>query len=137
MNVEQPTVVVTPRSNWTLGTALRSAIPLSLLVPSDIEACVERLATVVTRHRSRNLLMPTFHNRVIRPASDSSADRADYPDLEEAAKDATLAAADAAKRAIAEGEQLAQGEVSVTDGDKAVTRRILTISVAEDDDDNP
>jgi hypothetical protein len=81
--------------------------------------------------------MPTFHTRVTSPDSGSSVERVDYPELEEAAKDATLAAADAAKQAIAQGEQLAQAEVSVTDGDEVVTRRILTISVAEDEDENP
>ena len=80
--------------------------------------------------------MPTFHTRITRPASDPGAEGADFPELEEAAKDGTFAAADAAKEAVAEGEQLAQGEVSVTDGDKAVTRRILTISVAEDEDED-
>jgi hypothetical protein len=133
MNVEQPTVVVTPRSNWTFGTALRSAIPLSLHIPSDIEACVERLVTLVNRHHSRDLPMPTFHTRLTSPDLDSSAEGADYPELEEAAKYGTLAAADAAKEAIAKGEQLAQAEVNVTDGGKVVTRRILTISVAEDE----
>ena len=44
MNVEQPEIVIAPRSNWTFGTALRFVFRLSPKIPSDIQACVERVA---------------------------------------------------------------------------------------------
>ena len=79
--------------------------------------------------------MAKFKSTVISTDSGATDEREGCPTAEQAAEVGTLAAVDAARQEIAQGERLAQAEVSVTDGEEIVDRRILTISVAEDDAD--
>ena len=75
--------------------------------------------------------MPRFYTRLIDPDLESSDEGADFETAEQATSAAVRGALDVAKELLTVGEKIPPIEVVVSDEKRVVSRRLVTVSIAD------